>query len=329
VSSERDHSGYNPAFEAMKVDPRHLANLLSIAEHGSFNRAAAARGISQPALSNSIAQLERRLGVQVLDRTRRGSVLTEFGKILVRGAETVDQVLSHMVEEVRLKRLGIEGPLHIGVVPSVALKFMPDVLARFLNAHPGCAVTLMEGLDDKLLSALQAGDVDLVLGPLAGVFPAPDDVVEAPLFEDPFSIGLGPSHPLSARRMLTLAELSDAAWVLPLPGNSYRRHIEALFLTAGIPWPDNCVITSNLTLVESVVAQTSRVTIITELQSMLQNTWRVRSIPLKGGGQRTIGIKWRKTGKLSAVGSEFVTIAHAVAGTLRNRRKERASSRRT
>ena len=54
-----------------EVDPRHLANLLSIAKHGSFNRAATARGISQPALSNSIAQLERRLGVQVLDRTRR------------------------------------------------------------------------------------------------------------------------------------------------------------------------------------------------------------------------------------------------------------------
>jgi len=96
-----------------EVDPRHLANLLSIAKHGSFNRAAAARGISQPALSNSIAQLERRLGVQVLDRTRRGSELNEYGKILVRNAAVIDSVLQHTVDEVRLKRLGVEGPLRI------------------------------------------------------------------------------------------------------------------------------------------------------------------------------------------------------------------------
>ena len=67
------------SMSTMNIDPRYLANLLSIAKHGSFNRAAAARGISQPALSNSIAQLERRLGVTVLDRSRSGSQLNEFG----------------------------------------------------------------------------------------------------------------------------------------------------------------------------------------------------------------------------------------------------------
>ena len=62
---------------ALNLDPRYLANLLSIAKHGSFNCAAAARGISQPALSNSIVQLERRLGVLVLDRSASGSHLYE------------------------------------------------------------------------------------------------------------------------------------------------------------------------------------------------------------------------------------------------------------
>jgi len=305
----------------MKIDPRHLANLLSIAEHGSFNRAAAACGISQPALSNSIAQLERRLGVQVLDRTRRGSELTELGKILVRGAETIDAVLLHAAEEIRLKKMGVEGPLRIGVVPSVTLKLMPDVFAALLKRHPAIEVTFIEGLDDQLLPALQAGQLDLVVGPLAGVFPAPADIVEDPLLDDPFSIGVGPEHPFRGRRFLTLAELRDAPWILPLPGNSYRRHIEALFMTAGVPWPSNCVITSSLTLVESIVAQTDRVTIITELQSNIQNTWRLRSIPLKGGGKRTLGIKWRKAARPSAVAADFIQIAHEVADSLVNRKK--------
>jgi LysR family transcriptional regulator of gallate degradation len=305
----------------MKIDPRHLANLLSIAEHGSFNRAAAACGISQPALSNSIAQLERRLGIQVLERTRRGSQLTELGKILVRGAETIDAVLLQAAEEVRLKRLGVEGPLRIGVVPSVTLKLMPDVFALLLKRHPAIEVTFIEGLDDQLLPALQAGQLDLVVGPLAGVFPAPTDVVEDPLLDDPFSIGVGPEHPFGSRRFLTLAELRDAPWILPLPGNSYRRHIEALFMTAGVPWPSNCVVTSSLTLVESLVAQTNRVTIITELQSIIQNTWRLRSIPLKGGGKRTLGIKWRKAARPSTLAANFIQIAHEVADSLVNRKK--------
>jgi LysR family transcriptional regulator of gallate degradation len=297
----------------MNIDPRYLANLLSIAKHGSFNRAAAARGISQPALSNSIAQLERRLGLQVLDRTRRGSELNEFGKILVRNAQIIDAVLQQAVDEVRLKRMGVEGPLRIGVVPSLAIKFMPEVMANLLKHHETLSITLVEGLDDHLLPALLSGDLDLVLGPLAGIFPAPPEIVEDVLFEDPFSIGVGPHHPLQNRRSLTLAELRDFPWILPLAANSYRRHIEALFMTEGVPWPDNCVNTSSLSLVESILAHSDRVTMITELQATMQNTWRIRSIPLKGGGKRIIGIKWRKAGTLSALAARFVQIAHEVA----------------
>jgi LysR family pca operon transcriptional activator len=305
----------------MKIDPRHLANLMSVAEHGSFNRAAAARGISQPALSNSIAQLERRLGVEVLNRTRRGSELTEMGRVLLRGAETIDSVLLQAAEEIRLKRMGVEGPLRVGVVPSVTLKLMPDIFAVLLQRHPAIKLTFIEGLDDQLLPSLQAGHLDLVVGPIAGVFPPPADILEDPLFDDPFAIGVGPGHPLRNRGSLTLAELRDAAWVLPLPGNSYRRHIEALFMTAGVPWPSNCFITSSLTLVESVVAQTGRVTIITELQSMLQNTWGLRAVPLKGGGKRIVGIKWRKAAKLSALAAEFIQIAHELAESVLSRTK--------
>jgi LysR family transcriptional regulator, regulator for genes of the gallate degradation pathway len=303
---------------ANDIDPRYLANLLSIAKHGSFNRAATARGISQPALSNSIAQLERRLGVQVLDRTRRGSELNEFGKILVRNAAVIDAVLQHTVEEVRLKRLGVEGPLRIGVTPSLAIKFVPQVLAALLKQHQNLAITVVEGLDDQLLPALLTGNIDLVLGPLAGIFPAPPEIAEEVLFEDPFSIGVGAHHPLRGRRSLTLTELREAPWILPLAGSSYRRHIEALFMTEGVPWPDNCLLSSSLSVVEYVLAHTDRVAMITELQSTMQNTWGIRSIPLKGGGQRTIGFKWRRSATLSALATRFVECAHQIvrAGAL-------------
>ena len=142
----------------MRIDPRHLANLLSIARHGSFNRAAAACGISQPALSNSIRQLERKLGLRVLNRTAQGSALNEFGKLLVRNAEIIDSVLQHTAEEVRLQQLGVKGPLKIGVVPSLMIKFMPAVMATWLTHSPAVSITLIEGLDDQLLPSLLTGE---------------------------------------------------------------------------------------------------------------------------------------------------------------------------
>ena len=297
----------------MDIDPRYLANLLSIAKHGSFNRAAAARGISQPALSNSIAQLERRLGVQVLDRSRRGSALNEFGKILVRNAEVVDAVLLRTVDEVRLRKVGVSGPLRIGAVPSLTAKFLPQLMSALLKENQSISVTVVEGLDDQLLPSLLVGDLDLVMGPLAGIFPAATDIIEDVLFDDPFSVGVGPHHPLQDRRTLTLSELTDYAWILPLPGNSYRRHIEALFMTEGVAWPTNCVHTSSLALAESLLASTDRITMITELQSRMQNQWSIRSVPLKGGGKRSIGIKWRRTGALSPLAASFVQMAHKIA----------------
>jgi len=290
----------------MTIDARQLANLLAVAKHGSFNRAAAARGLSQPALSNSIRQLERRLGVNVLDRTSSGSTLTEFGVILIRQAQTVEALLLQAGEEVRLRKLGIDGPLRIGATPSLMLKFLPDVILRLLQKNPASAISLSEGLDDQLLPALRGGQLDLIIGPISDTGPVTGDLVEEPLFTDPFSIGVGAHHPLSRRRSLSLTELSDAAWVLPGPDNSLRRHLESLFRAASVPWPANCVTTTSLAVIESLLKGTQHVALINR---MLQHAWHVRSIPLKGAGARTIGIRRRRAGQLSPLAAQLRQIA--------------------
>ena len=73
------------------------------------------------------------------------------------------------------------------------------------------------------------------------------------MFEDPISIVVGPIFDLKDRESLTLPELADRAWVLPSAGDTYRRHIKALFLAEDVRWPSNVVITSSLPLVESII----------------------------------------------------------------------------
>ena len=301
----------------MALDPRNLIHLLAIAEHGSFNRAAGACGLSQPALSSSIAQLERKLGVAVVRRTAHGSELNEFGKILVREARTVRSLLSHAEKEIRAKRLGLDGPLRIGATPSVTLKFLPQVMNILLQRHPSVELHLVESFDDQLIPALRDGALDLVLGPVSNAVGEPTSIAEDALFEDPFSIGVGPNSDLKARTSLTLAELADCAWVLPSAGSTYRRHIEALFLAEDVRWPSNVVITSSLSLVESIITETDRVTLITSLQASRDPVGGVRSIPLRGGGKRIISIKWRRMGELSPLAKSAVGIAHEVAATFK------------
>jgi len=301
-----------PRASRSRIDPRHLANLLAVSDYGSFNRAAAARGLSQPALSNSIAQLERRLGFPVLTRSRRGSEVNEYGKSLLQGARTLEALLSQIAEQVRLKRVGVSGPLRIGATPSMTLKFMPDLMGRVLQGVEAVQIHITEGLDDQLIPALQLGELDLVLGAASNTS-LPGDLIEEGLFDDSFGIGVGSKSNWARRRSVTLAELKDAAWVVPGPGSAYRRHLEALFLTAGVPWPQNSVVSNSLALVESIVTLTDRVTVVTRLQTSMNNFWRMRVVPLRGGGRRTLSIKWRRADQLSELAIRVLGAAHELA----------------
>src|SRR5215468_3387717 len=133
----------------MALEPRQLMHLAIIADHGSFSRAAAAMNMSQPALSSSIAQLERSVGARVLDRGRQGAKLTEIGSALVRHARALQSQLAHAAEEAHLRKLGGEGPLKVGVTPVTAANLVPQALGRLHRETPNISVSVLEGVLDE------------------------------------------------------------------------------------------------------------------------------------------------------------------------------------
>jgi DNA-binding transcriptional LysR family regulator len=296
----------------MTIDPRHLANLLAIATHGSFNRAAAALNISQPALSKSIALLEHRLGVPVFDRTTRGSTLTAAGQILLRRARSLEMLIGDAEAEVHLQAGGIDGPLRVGATPSVMLDLMPAVMQKITQGRGACSISVVEGLDDHMMPALLKGEIDLLIGPVGGLRPPPDAVIEMPLCDDPFRLAVGPGHALAGRDSVTLADLAGEAWVLPMPGSLFHRHVEGLFMAAGIPWPRDAIHTNSLALSERLVLEGRRVMLMTWLQGMTPGGRILRQIALPGAGTRRIGIRHRKETTLSALGQAVVTAAKEI-----------------
>lgn len=301
----------------MIIDPRHLNHLLAIATHGSFNRAAAALNISQPALSKSIALLEHRLGVAVFDRSTRGSSLTPAGEILLRRARSLDMLMSDAAAEVRLLAGGVGGPLRVGATPSVMLDLMPSVVEEVTRRHGPCSISVVEGLDDQMMPALLNGEIDLLIGPVGGLRPVPDSVVEQALCEDPFYLGVGADHPLAGRGSVALAELAETAWVLPMPGSLFHRHVEGLFMAAGVPWPKNAIHTNSLALSERLVLEGRHIMMMTWLQGMTPGGQRLRRIPMPAAGTRRIGLRHRRETALSELGQAVIAAAQGVVGRYR------------
>lgn len=288
----------------MAVDAGQIANLLAIAKYGSFTRAAAEKGMSQPALSNSIALLEQRLGVQVLERSRRGSCLTPYGEILVRRAEGVFSLLSDAETEVRHYANGVNGPLRIGATPSVLASLVPKALGRLVRAAGAVDIEIVDGLDDTLVPMLRSGSIDIIVGPVAEMFRGASDVVEEVLLEDPFAIAAGPQSAFHRSESLTLPELAEARWILPRRGSTYRRHVEAMFMTQNVAWPMDCILANSLAVLESLVRETDRITLVSKIQ-IGAGSQGFAVIPLAGAGHRTIGFKMRGGAKPTALVNRF------------------------
>jgi LysR family transcriptional regulator of gallate degradation len=297
----------------MALEPRQLMHLSIIADHGSFSRAATAVNMSQPALSSSIAQLERTIGARVLERGRQGAKLTEIGSVLVRHARALQSQLAHAAEEANLKKLGGDGPLKIGVTPVTAATLVPQALGRLHRENPNISVSILEGVLDEAMTALHEGEVEIVVGPIA-VYPASRDLVEEPLVNDPLGIVMRARHPLARHRSLSLKSLREVSWALPSERSAFRRQLEALFVTAGVQWPTLCLTTNSMTALKAIVMNSDAITIMPRRLIPLETkTRRLTCVPLRDTGrERTLGMTWSRRRGLSPIAQRFVSLLREV-----------------
>ncbi|WP_142661645.1 LysR substrate-binding domain-containing protein [Paracoccus laeviglucosivorans] len=147
------------------VKLRHIRAFLDIAAEGGLTSVARAQGITQPALSRTLAELETLLGQPMFLRQGRKLVLTEGGALFRRHAFAAVQALEAGAAALRP---GGETTLRIGVLPTVATHFLPQVLLRFRTLHPEILVAAETGPHFHLMRALRDGAVDLVVGRLPG-----------------------------------------------------------------------------------------------------------------------------------------------------------------
>ncbi|MFE5792909.1 LysR substrate-binding domain-containing protein [Streptomyces sp. NPDC056503] len=196
-----------------------LRAFLAVAEHLHFRDAAAAIGMSQPALSGAVSALEEALGVQLLERTTRKVLLSPAGERIAVRARVVLDAVAELMDEAEGARAPFTGVLRLGVIPTVAPYLLPTVLRLVHRRYPELDLQVHEEQTSSLLEGLAAGRLDLLL--LAVPLGVPG-VAELPLFDEDFVLVTAQGHPLAGRDDIPREALRELRLLLLDEGHCLR-----------------------------------------------------------------------------------------------------------
>lgn len=292
----------------MRIDPRQLSVLLAVARAGSLTAAGQALSLSQPGISAAIAQLERSMGTRLLDRGRHGAVPTEAGKLLIRRAEAIEELIAKGQREVDLQIAGVVGPLVVAGTPGALMSIIPAALARLRAVHPNFELQVREANDGDLIGLLRDRKADLTLSTI-GIEVPPDDIVERAISQDPFELVVAHNHPLKAD-VVSLEELNRLPWVLPAASGAFRRQILALFLTNAVTLPQNVVLCDSLASTKEIICQTDYMTILPHRVVAPEiDTGALRTIALRQWlVTRTLGVRYLREALLAPIAQAFLDV---------------------
>ena len=187
-----------------------LRALVAAIEEGSLRSAARRLGVTQPALTKLVRDLERELSTTLLVRSTTGVVATAQGMVLYERAVAAERELSHAVEQIRQLSGRMTGSLTIGAVPLAVMLLVPETLRTFGAEFPEIQLRILEELYIAQLTRLRKGEVDIALGPIPDGLSPGEFVVEI-LMPASMVIVVGKGNPLGRARRL--AELANAPWV--------------------------------------------------------------------------------------------------------------------
>jgi DNA-binding transcriptional LysR family regulator len=205
------------------MDTKQLAAFCAVVERESFSRAALTLGVTQPAVSQQVRALERRLGAQLLDRSGRRVVPTDAGNRLYRSAQRLLALEEQLLTELSLPAAGpLTGALEIGASTGPAAIVVPLLLCEFHEANPSLDVRL--AVHDTQTVVSLVAERELELG-IVGAARRRRAVEFEPFFSDEVILVCPPAHP-SAGRTITVGELPEISLVLMQDGAGVRQLLE-------------------------------------------------------------------------------------------------------
>ncbi|WP_426392442.1 LysR family transcriptional regulator [Variovorax sp. R-27] len=247
------------------LNGRRLAVIASLAEKRNMPAVAREFGITQPAISSALKDLESGLGVTLFNRNARGLTATPAGEIVAFYFKRVLSELRHIGPDIAASEGTLQGSVNVGALPLGRTQILPLAIASLLARHPGLHVTTVESPYDALAASLRSGDIDFILGALRSASEA-KDLQQEPLFEDRISVIARAGHPLARAKRIDFRMLREASWTLSRHGSPSRELLERFFSDARQAPPLPAVETGDLAVLRGLLLESDMLTAISAHQ---------------------------------------------------------------
>ena len=226
---------------ARRLKLHDLRILMAVAQAGSMNKAAVFLNMTQSAVSRSVAELERTLGVRLLDRTARGVEPTKYGRAMLECGVAVFDDLRQGAKKIEFLTDPAVGEVRIGCHPTLAASFASAVVDEVARRYPRIVFHLVVADVETLHRALIERNFDFLI--TREFRPLADERLSFELlFDDPLVVVAGAESPWFRRRSIVLTELLNESWVLPPPETAFGAAAMEVFRSCGLDYPRTTVV---------------------------------------------------------------------------------------
>jgi DNA-binding transcriptional LysR family regulator len=234
---------------------RDLDTFLAVARSGSMAKAAIQLAVSQPSVSNAIADIERTLGVRLFDRLAQGVELTPYGHALIKSALAVFDDVRQGVQQIEFLADPTSGDLRIGATDPMIAGILPAILSQLSGQYPRVVFQIMHNpAGTQHVRDLRERHVDLFFGRVVEIMNQDDLTVEH-LFEDPLFVAASARNPLARRRKIRLADVINEPWTLPGPGTTIGGYINDMFRACGLDTPPATIVCNSIQMQRDLLAK--------------------------------------------------------------------------
>jgi DNA-binding transcriptional LysR family regulator len=269
----------------LRLRLRDLHVFFLVVERGSMAKAAEQLGVSAPAVSEVIANLEHAVGVKLLDRSPHGIKPTIYGDALIKGGTAAFDDLKQSIKEIEFLSDPTVGDVSVGCPETIAA-ILPPIVDRMSQRYPGIVLKFVDVIAPTLdLPQLRSRNIDLAIIRIAGEPKSHvlgEDLDVEVLFNDEVRIVVGRHNPLARRRNIKLKDLATMPWILPETNTLQGKIIVQAFRELGLEPPKINVVTFSVQLRMNLVADGMYLSTLP--QSVVRRhaeRWSLRALPIK------------------------------------------------
>lgn len=305
-----------------KLTARSFANLIKVQdlrmiialdEHGTILNAATVMGLSQPAITKRLQDLEKDLGITLFHRMSRGVEPTPYGEIIIKHAHIILNQLRNAEGEVSDLSAGLGGRLTIGIPVAASTNLVSEAIIALLEKRKNVQITLVEDYNIRLIPSLKRGNLDLIVGRLPNKTQYDDIAIEG-FYKESLQLVVRNEHPLADKKNINTEDLLGWNWLMPPQDSIMYGQIEGFFRKHELAMPQVSIYSlshiGSLKVMhhQDLIAAFPKESIASEIKN-----GRLKALDLDLSAEATeIGIITRQTGFNSPAAQMFMDIIREI-----------------